>query len=144
MYERILNKKKTPTEDEICEYIGKESAKFLNIFEDALYSRYDIVKELKFPFGNEYGWGYRYAHKTKQLCYLLFEKDAFTVLIQINPDLDTMKFENMMALSLPKTKELWTNRYPCSVGGWLYYRVLSMDELNDVIKLVEFKKRPVK
>ncbi|MEI8199689.1 MAG: DUF3788 family protein [Eubacteriales bacterium] len=144
MYERMLDRKKIPTEDEICEYIGKESAELLRIFDDALFARYDIVKDLKFPFGNEYGWGYRYAHKTKQLCYLFFEKDAFTILIQVNPDQDPMKFESMLALSLPRTKELWAQRYPCSVGGWLYYRVLNKEELDDVLMLLEFKKKPVK
>jgi len=144
LYHSITKYGSPLSKEEICEYIGTESTKLLHNFEVALNSRYDIVKDLKFPFGNDYGWGYRYAHKTRQLCYLFFEKDAFTVLIQVNPDLDPIKSESMMALSLPKTKELWANRYPCSVGGWLYYRVLSTNELNDVLKLVEFKKGPVK
>ena len=144
MYERMLNKEKAPTEDEIYEYLGSESAQLLRIFDEALNARYDIVKELKFPFGNDYGWGYRYAHKARQLCYLFFEQSAFTILIQINPDLDPMKFVNLLAHSIPRTKEVWANRYPCSVGGWVNYRILSKEELDDVLVLIEFKKKPAK
>ena len=45
---------------------------------------------------------------------------------------------------LTKTNELWKNRYPCGDnGGWIHYRVLSDQELEDVLKLLFIRKKPV-
>lgn len=63
--------------------MGKEAYERLLMFDDIIHQRYHIVKELKFPFGNEYGWDYKYAHRSKHLCYAFFEKGAFNVMIQI-------------------------------------------------------------
>lgn len=51
--------------------------------EEYLNTHYQLVKEIRFPFGNSYGWGYKYSHKSSHLCYAFFEKGAFTVTIQI-------------------------------------------------------------
>jgi len=49
---------------------------------------------------------------------------------------------NLSSLS-QKTRELWEDRYPCGErGGWIHYRVLTDDELTDVIKLLAIKKKP--
>ena len=45
---------------------------------------------------------------------------------------------------LPKTQKTWKEKYPCGDGGWINYRVLNKEELNDVITLIEIKKKPVK
>lgn len=43
---------------------------------------------------------------------------------------------------LPKTKELWENRYPCGNGGWVHYRVENDNELFDIQKFICIKKKP--
>ena len=44
---------------------------------------------------------------------------------------------------LPKTQDLWKNRYPCGEhGGWVHYRVLTDEELADVMKLLAIRKKP--
>ena len=54
------------------------------------------------------------------------------------------KLEQILPTLLPKTLDLWENRYPCGEqGGWVHYRVFSDDELSDVIELVKIKKKPV-
>ena len=41
------------------------------------------------------------------------------------------------------TMDLWKNRYPCGeCGGWVHFRILTDDELIDVIKLLAIKKKP--
>jgi len=143
MYERMLNKKVIPSCEEIEEYVGEENYERLEKLETILSERYDLNRELKFPFGNSYGWGYKYSHRTKHLCYLFFEKDAITVTIQIGTnelEIFNRKFDSF----LPKTQELWENRYLCgNGGGWIHYRILSDRELSDVLRLIAIKKMPV-
>lgn len=67
MYERMLNKMNKPTLDAIQETMGMAALGKLNQFESFLIVLYDLHKELKFPFGKNYGWGYKYSHKNKHL-----------------------------------------------------------------------------
>ena len=144
MYERMLDKHIVPDENAILEHLGAESHKLLSLMEKQLNANYQLIKELKFPFGNEYGWGYKYNHKTSHLCYAFFEKDAFTVMFQIG-DKHVPSVEAAFSSMLPKTRDLWKNRYPCGeYGGWVHYRVLSEDELSDVLRLLFIRKRPIK
>lgn len=142
MYERMLNKSKEPSITEIYEYIGESSFLLLNTFEETMKQRYDLKRDLKFPFGNNYGWGYKYSHKTKHLCYVFFEKNAITIQLQIGGNL-VQKLEKVLPECLQKTKDYWNNRYPCSEGGWIHYRVLNGEELNDVIRLLAIKQKPI-
>ena len=51
--------------------------------------------------------------------------------------------ESQLSALLQKTQDLWENRYPCGeCGGWVHYRVLTDDELTDVIKLLAIRKKP--
>ena len=83
MYERLLDKAITPTDDYIQEYLGMESYGNLIQFEKMLSNSYDLDRKLKFPFGNNYGWGYKYSHRLNHLCYAFFESGAFTVTLQL-------------------------------------------------------------
>jgi len=140
MYERMLDKSTKPNETAIKEYLGQESSKLLADFESCLRANYQLAKELKFPFGNGYGWGFKYSLRTAHLCYALFEKGAFTVTLQIS-DKQVAALEEILPVLLPKTQDLWKNRYPCGErGGWVHYRVLTDDELTDICKLIFIKK----
>lgn len=143
MYERLLDKNTQPTLGDIHEAIGNEGVKLLDELEKFLYSRYDISAEMRFPFGDGYGWGKKYSHKSKHLCYVFFEKGAFTVTIQLGKNELSKLNETLPHLS-PEANELWRNRYPCGDGGWIHYRVLNQVELRDVEELICIKKRPIK
>lgn len=144
MYERLLDKNNPPTADYIREYIGKQSYGLLLQYEDFLRNHYHLTREMKFPFGNHYGWGYKYSHKTSHLCYVFFESNAFTVTLQFG-DNYVSKIEQILPTLSQKAKELWQNRYPCGAkGGWIHYRVINQSELKDVIEFVQVKKKPVK
>ncbi len=143
MYERLLDKNHEPSIVEIEEYLGRESSKRLISFEKHLQTQYHLTKELRFPFGNNYGWGYKYAHKASHLCYVFFEKGAITVTIQIG-DKQVAALESILSELSKKAQELWTTRYPCGdSGGWIHYRILRDDELPDVYGFINAKKKPV-
>ena len=53
------------------------------------------------------------------------------------------KAEQIIAEMSPKARELWANRYPCGdIGGWIHYRVLEDEELEEVISFVNAKRAP--
>lgn len=142
MYERLLNKHVVPDVAAICGHMGEESYHRLAALEGRLQADYLLSRELKFPFGNSHGWGYKFSCRSSHLCYAFFEKDAFTVMLQIG-DKQVPLLESQLPALLPKTRDLWDNRYPCGErGGWVHYRVLAEDELADVIKLLAIRKKP--
>ena len=143
MYERMLNKEIKPTLYDIHNTIGIRNKELLDELDKFLMSSYDLKSQIRFPFGNNYGWGIKYSHKSKHLCYVFPEHNAFTVTIQIGKN-DVEKLNKILKSLLPKTQELWQNRYPCGSGGWLHYRVFTHNELQDVKKLITIKKNPPK
>lgn len=143
MYERLLDKKNEPAPEQIKEYLGSESYERLLSLEEHLQRHYHLIKEIRFPFGNSYGWGYKYSHRSSHLCYVFFEKGAFTVTVQIGDKQVHLVESNLKDLSL-KAQELWENRYPCGEnGGWVHYRVMGDEELTDIFAFIHAKKKPV-
>ena len=142
MFERMLDKGNEPDQLEIREHIGEASYAKLRAFEDQLAQQYELTRELRFPFGNNYEWGYKYGNKTSHLCYAFFEKGAFTITLQIG-DKRVAVVERIMESLTPKARELWSNRYPCGdIGGWIHYRVLDDIDMSDTILLVNVKRAP--
>lgn len=141
---RLTKKDDPPTEESIRLFMGDEAWKRLLRFEAMLQDRYDLNREMKFPFGRSDGWGFRYAHKKSLLLYVFFEKGGFCCTISIN-DKGAPKVENMKNDLLPVIQTLWTNRYPCGKnGGWIHHSVESDDVLPDLIRLISVKVRPKK
>ena len=139
----MTDKQITPDAVAIREHLGQQAAARLTTFESGLQTRYDLAKELKFPFGNSYGWGYKYTHRTKHLCYAFFEKDAFTVTLQLGSKI-APRVDDALPSLLPKTRGLWEHRYPCGErGGWIHYRVLGDEELDDVFCLLALRQKPL-
>ena len=144
MYERMTDKSKVPETGEIEGFIGGESSGRLRLLEGMLQDRYIISRELRYPFGASYGWGYKYSHKSKHLFYLFFEKGALTATFQIG-DNELPALMGQLQLFSTKARALWESRYPCGKnGGWVHYRILLDDELDDVLKFIAIRKKPIK
>ena len=144
MYERLLDKGHEPSESEIRAYLGEESFARLTELEKRLAEQYQLTRALRFPFGENYGWGYKYGHRTLHLCYAFFEKGAFTVTVQVG-DAQVPALEAQLDAMPPKAQALWAKRYPCGErGGWVHYRVLEEDDLLPVMRFVNAKKPPKK
>ena len=143
MHERMLNKEKKPSIDEIINHIGNDSYELLKHLEKELNDKYDIARELRFPYGNSYGWGFKYSHKTKHLCDIFFENSAITITIQIGGN-KVVKLNEELNYLLPKTKKLWEERYLCGNGGWIHYRVFEDKELIDVLRIIAIKQKPIR
>ena len=140
MYERMMCKE-PPSPEETAKFLGGGAATLKQI-EEFLYQNYDIIRELKYPFGKAYGWGYKYSHGSATLCYIFFETGAVTVTLQLG-DKAVSAVEAALEEMLPKTRESWASRYPCGkAGGWVHYRVTDAGEIKDVCGLIKIKKAP--
>jgi hypothetical protein len=131
MYERMLNKEVVPTEDMIKEYIGDKAVENMTSIKNSLEKTFPINMELKFPYGNNYGWGYRISDgKNKFLFNIFFEKGSINVMLRT--EIKTQKeIEQYNKLS-EEGKEYWKNKYPCGNGGWIHYRVINKKHLKDI------------
>lgn len=139
MYERMLDKRTVPTIEQIIQHIGKPAFDRLYKVEQQLHNLFSLKRELKFPFGNKYGWGYKYSHRTKHLFYVFFIKDGLLFFLQIGDKQVPLLEERLPKLST-KANEVWMNRYPCGDhGGWVNYPLYEDDELNSLIDMVQIK-----
>jgi hypothetical protein len=113
---RLTNKSQQPTEESVTQFMGNEAWERLMHFEKLLGEHYDLNREIKFPFGNEYGWGFRYCHKKSLLLYIFFEEGGFCCTISIN-DKGAKEVEMSMPELLQETQAAWANRYACGENG---------------------------
>ena len=144
MHERMLDKKNIPSENDIKNYIGGKSVEHIQIIKDALEKTFEINIELRFPYGNDYGWGYKFSNKSKHLFDLFFEKGSISILLQISKIQTEKEMEKYNKLS-EEGKKYWENRYPCgkSGGGWIDYRILNKKHLKDIILFISIKANKV-
>ncbi len=133
-----------PAEEHVKLFMGEDAWRRLLRFEEMLNERYELNREMKFPFGNSYGWAFRYTHKKSLLLYVFFEEGGFCCTISIN-DKGAEKAETMLNTMRPEIQLAWKNRYACGdYGGWLNRSVVNDNELPDLVRLVGVKVKPKK
>ena len=132
VHKRMLDRQNIPTEADIKKHIGKKAFENMEAIKNTLEKVFEISMELKFPFGNNYGWGYKISAKSKHLFYLFFEKDSINIMLQISKIATEKEIEKYNHLSA-EGKEYWENKYPCGKnGGWIHYRVTDKKQLKDI------------
>lgn len=134
MFERILDKQNKPTYDQFVEYCGTQQNLFLNV-NNYLIGELNAESMMRFPYGKSYGWGIKYYIKSKHICDVFAEKDAFTVMMRLT----NKQFDRLYDELCEYTQNYIDNKYPCGDGGWIHYRVLEKQHLNDIKKLLSFK-----
>jgi hypothetical protein len=140
-FERMLDKETPPTPESIAAYIGKEAVAAWDDIIVFLDENYNFTPEAVFG-GKKYGWAIRYRRSGKSLCALCPEKGAFTVLIVIGPKV----IEQLADLSVfsPGVAATISGAHQYPDGCWLWLRVLSRDDTNDIKRLLQIKKKPRK
>ncbi len=134
MYDRMLNKKVMPTIEEMTEYCG-ESAELFSAINAWLSDTFKTEQKVVFPYGNNYGWGISHRRKNKLICNVFAEENAFTVMMRLS----NKQYESVYEQLQGYTKEYIDNKYPCSDGGWIHYRVISKEHFHDIQKLLSVK-----
>ncbi|MFA6856254.1 MAG: DUF3788 family protein [Treponema sp.] len=130
MNERMLDKNHQPSEEEIEQFIGNASCRNLQVIKEKLNEIFDLNIDLKFPFGNSYGWGYKFSHKSKHLFYIFFENNGLTLTTQINEP-KTDRDRNLIGALSEEGRKCWETKYPCNNGGWVHYRFNDIKGLHD-------------
>ncbi|WMC93442.1 DUF3788 family protein [Kineothrix sp. MB12-C1] len=134
MYERMLDKQTMPSFDEMISFCGDVGALWIEM-DSYLNDKFGIKGNIRFPYGNKYGWGMKYSYKNKHICDTFAENGAFMVLIRISDDAIKPMYNELGDYG----KTVWNNRYPCGNGGWLNYRIMSKEQLPDLIKIIHIK-----
>lgn len=136
MYERMLDKQTMPTIGEMTAYCGENAERFTGLNE-WLSSAFGTAQTVVFPYGNQYGWGIAHKKKNKFICNVFAEQGAFTVMMRMTNKQYEALYEQLSAY----TQEIIDNKYPCGEGGWIHYRVVCEERLEDVKKLLAEKCR---
>lgn len=134
MHERMLDKSCRPSLHQMTEYCGAVGELFA-CFNQSMVAKYDTELEIRFPYGSRYGWGIKHKCKSKHICDVFAETDAFTVMIRLADKQVERIYPDLSAYA----QELWDRRYPCGEGGWLNYRVLNEEHMVDLYRFVEIK-----
>jgi hypothetical protein len=139
-FKRLLEKHIIPDELLIEKTLGVSAGKKwknLNIY---LSENYDFKPELIF-FGKKYGWCYRFRRKGKTLCVLFPENKSFTVLVVLGKN-EIEHFKTNTSVFGDDTNSIFEKAFQYHDGKWIYKRVLSGEDLEDIKNLIGIKKKP--
>ena len=134
MYERMLNKQEVPTFDDLIQYSGERGALWLAL-DKYMTDELRASRQIRFPYGKDYGWSAKYSVKSKHICDVFAENGAFTALFQVSDKAVATIHDELSAYA----KEIWADKYPCASGGWIEFRVLSEEQLRDLEKILHAK-----
>ncbi len=138
----MTDKAREPTEEEMLSFIGEQTKEAWLEIRRFIEDRYDLVPDTIFC-GAKYGWTIRYRKGGKTLCSLFPEKGGFTILIVLG------KKESEKAISIrdelsSKIRTLLGNTEQLHDGRWLWIRLLTTSDTDDVKKLLQIKRKPEK
>ena len=134
MYKRMLDKQKQPTFDDLIRYSGNRGSLWLAL-DKRMEEAYRISRQIRFPYGKEYGWSVKYSIKNKHICDIFAESGAFTALFQVSDKAVNSVYRELAAYA----KEVWADKTPCASGGWIEFRVLDEEQLLDLEKIIHAK-----
>lgn len=139
MYERMLDKQIMPSIEEMTAFCGENGERF-SALNEWLESAYNADQKIVFPYGNHYGWGVAHKIKSKLICNVFAEDNAFTVMMRLSDKQYQSVYEKLHKY----TQEAIDNKYPCGDGGWIHYRVTNGEHLEDIKILLTVKCSPAK
>lgn len=134
MYERLLNKQEQPTFEQMVRYSGDSGPLWLAL-DAMLKDTHNADTLIRFPYGNEYGWGVKYSVKKRHICDVFAENGSFTALFQVS----NRAVETVHDTLADYAKQIWADKHPCATGGWIEFRVLDKGQLADLEKILHAK-----
>ena len=134
MYERLLDKTIFPTFEGLITYSAESGVLWLEL-DKYMRDFFAAERQIRFPYGNKYGWSCKYSLKSKHICDIFAENGAFVLHFRISDQ----QLDSVYDTLSDYAKSVCDNKYPCGGGGWLTYRVLSQAQVNDAKKLLSAK-----
>ncbi|MCL2563660.1 MAG: DUF3788 domain-containing protein [Oscillospiraceae bacterium] len=134
MYERMLNKQEVPTFDDLIRCSGASGDLWLAL-DEHMTTAYNAAKQIRFPYGKDYGWSAKYSVKSKHICDIFAENGACTALFQVS----TKAMETVLDELGTYAKQVWADKSPCASGGWIEFRALDEAQMQDLKKIIHAK-----
>ena len=139
-FPRMMDKAREPTEEEMMSFVGEKAKAAWTELRQFIKDSYDFVPETVF-YGAKYGWTVRYRRSGKTLCSLFPEKGGFSVLLVLG------RKDSEKALSMRDELSIRMNTILRSTeqlhdGRWLWIRMLAINDVDDVKKLLQTKRKP--
>ena len=131
----MLDKKEKPTMEEMTSFCG-ENGNYFVLFNEWLSDTFETEQQIVFPYDNKYGWGVAHKKAKKFLCNVFAEDNAFTVMMRLSDKQYRTVYDKVQRL----TKECIDNKYPCGDGGWIHYRIICEENLDDAKQLLSAKR----
>ena len=127
-----------PTTQEILAAIGSKQPLWESLT-SFIADSYKLKSDFAF-YGKNYGWALRFRRAGKALLSLYPGQDSFTSQIIIGHE----QAEKASSLGLSKKAiKIIEDAHPYPEGRWLFIKVESEQDLNDVKKLLAVKSQPV-
>lgn len=137
-YERLLNKEKKPSKEEIKKTIGESLFLWLDIHH-YIEENYDFTQELVF-FTKKYGWAVRYKRQGRTMAYFFPEQGTYSALLilgkkeseEVNLIKDKLNME---------VKSVFNNTKQLHDGRWLWIRALTKSDVDSLKLLLSAKRK---
>jgi len=126
----MLNKQETPTFDDLIRYSGESGSLWLRL--DANLQQLGATREIRFPYGKDYGWSAKYSVKKKHICDIFAENGAFTALFQVSAKAIETVYDELDDYA----KQVWADNSPCSTGGWISFQVQTESQMENLEKII--------
>ena len=139
---RMTDRTHRPTEEDMRKVIGRPGIDAWIELLQFITNGYGLEAETRF-YGQKYGWTVRYRKSGKTLCSLFPEKGGFTVLIVLGKK-EAEKSLLQLKEFRPKTQVILKETPQLHDGRWLWLKIGNRQDIEDVKKLLQIKRRPKK
>ncbi len=139
-FERLIDKTIEPSEEIVLKFLGKQASKAWMMLRQYIEGHYDFAPETAF-YGKNYGWSVRYRRSGKTLCSLFPERGAFSALIVLGKK-EVEKVAVISDVLSPPVREIFFGTEQLHDGRWLWIRLKTVNDVDDIIKLLAEKRKP--
>ncbi len=146
MYERMLDKRKQPSLEDMADWVGQPLATEWSTLRRFLEETYRIEPIFN-DGGKRYGWNLQYRISKRPLCEMYPEQGSFTTLVILGKtELEKAMVQIVTYGSLVQKALVDTPRY--HDGCWMYMRVSDSNtahqDILDIFELILIKRKPPK
>lgn len=137
-YERLYDKSKEPTHNDIINWIG-EKADLWEMIHNFISQNYNFNKEIAF-FSKNHGWTVRYRKAKKTFASFFPENSAFSVLLVLGKD-EAEKVNLIRTKLNDNFMTVFDNTEQLHDGRWLWIRILNQTDIDTLIKVLITKRK---
>lgn len=134
MHERMLDKLNTPTPAELAAWCGECETLYSDLL-GFMTNQMGAEPEIRFPYGNSYGWCTTFRKKKKLICDIFPECGAVNVMLRLTDAAFAEAYPKLGAYM----QSIIDNKYPCGSGGWIHAEIMDDERLEDIKLLLTIK-----